>query len=49
MKEFLSRFNIEARDQITFSITQRRQEEIDIADRKVDEQGESVNRPVEVI
>ncbi len=46
--EFLSRFNIEARDQITFSIAQRRwQEEIDIADRKVDEQGESVNRPVE--
>ena len=46
--EFLSRFNIEARDQITFSIAQRRwQEEIDVTNRKVDEQGESINRPTE--
>lgn len=46
--EFLSRFNIEARDQITFSIAQRRwDEEISIEDRKIDEQGERVNRPVE--
>ena len=46
--EFLSRFNIEARDQITFSIAQRRwQEEVSIEDRKLDEQGERVNRPVE--
>ena len=46
--EFLSRFNVEVRDNITFSIAQRRwQEEISIEDRKIDEQGERVNRPVE--
>ena len=46
--EFLTKFNLEVRDQITFSIAQRRwQEEIDITDRKIDEQGERVNRPTE--
>ena len=46
--EFLTKFNLEVRDQITFSIAQRRwQEEIDVTNRKVDEQGESINRPTE--
>ena len=46
--EFLTKFNLEVRDQVTFSIAQRRwQEEISIEDRKIDEQGERVNRPVE--
>lgn len=46
--EFLSRFNVEVRDQITFSIAQRRwQEEISIEDRKLDNQGERINRPTE--
>lgn len=46
--EFLSKFNLEVRDQITFSISQRRyQEEIPEGAIKLDEQGEKINRPVE--
>ena len=46
--EFLSKFNLEVRDQITFSIAQRRYlEEIPEGAVKLDEQGEKINRPVE--
>ena len=46
--EFLTKFNLEVRDQVTFSIAQRRwQEEVDVLDRKLDEQGERVTRPTE--
>ena len=46
--EFLSKFNIEVRDQITFSIAQRRYlEEIPTGAVKLDEQGERIERPVE--
>ena len=46
--EFLSRFNVEVRDQITFSIAQRRwQEEIDPSSYKTDNQGDNILRPTE--
>ena len=46
--EFLSKFNLEVRDQITFSISHRRyQEEIPEGAIKLDNQGDKIQRPME--
>ena len=46
--EFLSRFNVEVRDSITFSMSQKRwQEEIPDGSKKTDNQGDLIQRPTE--
>ena len=46
--EFLSRFNVEVRDSITFSMSQKRwQEEIPDGAKKTDNQGDLIQRPTE--
>lgn len=46
--DFLQRFNLEIRDQITFTISQRRfSEEILISDTQADDEGNAIGRPSE--
>jgi len=46
--DFLSKFNIEVRDQITFTVSQRRwKEEIDDVDTHLDADGNRIGRPAE--
>jgi hypothetical protein len=46
--DFLSRFNLEIRDQITFTVSQRRWgEEIALGDTHTDDEGNNIGRPAE--
>ena len=46
--DFLSRFNLEIRDQITFTVSQRRwAEEVTLGDTHTDDEGNNIGRPAE--
>ena len=46
--DFLSRFNLEIRDQITFTVSQRRwAEEVTLGDTHTDDDGNNIGRPAE--
>ena len=46
--DFLSRFNLEIRDQITFTVSQRRwAEEVALGDTHTDDEGNNIGRPAE--
>ena len=46
--DFLSRFNLEIRDQITFTVSQRRwAEEVTVGDTHTDDEGNNIGRPAE--